>query len=70
MTARKAPDQCVTVNELDGHPSRELSRGLREGTGCDENAARGADLVHRSGELTNLWDTNLVDKPVLALHED
>jgi len=70
LTARKPSAQCPTINQLDRHADREVSRRLREGTRCDENPAGGADLLHGCGELADARDTDLIDKPVLALHQD
>ncbi len=70
LAARKSPDKRLTINELNGHAPRKLSRWFREFTGCDEHAAGGADFVHGSGKLTNTWDADVKDKPMFALHEN
>ena len=67
---RHAPDQRLAVNQLNWHARGELLRRLGEDTGCYENASGCADFLHGTGELPYTGNTDLIDKPVLALHED
>jgi len=70
MAPRNAPDQRLTVNELNRHAGRELPRRVGEGTGGHKDAPGSAHFLHSPGELPYAGNTDLIDKPVLALHED